>query len=145
MKGTGAIAAAALVVGLLLHDGNPHGQPRDARACTTRTAPVVVRFDTGRYPHIVAHVRAAVRRGQPRTLHIERGAADRHRRAALAGIPTRRGYDRDEYPPAFSAEGGRGADVRYVLSGENRSSGWVMGQRTAAYCDGQAFRLVGGR
>jgi len=30
----------------------------------------------------------------------------------LRGIPTKKGFDRDEYPPAMSDEGGKGADVR---------------------------------
>ena len=35
------------------------------------------------------------------------------------GIPTKKGFDRDEYPPAMSDEGGKGADVRYVRRAEN--------------------------
>jgi hypothetical protein len=48
----------------------------------------------------------------------------------LKGIPTKPGYDRDEYPPAMSDEGATGANVRYVLSAENRSAGSVMRGRS---------------
>jgi hypothetical protein len=54
-------------------------------------------------------------------------------------IPTKRGYDRDEYSPAMSDEGGKGADVRYVLSAENRSAGSVMRFQLAPYCNEQRF------
>jgi hypothetical protein len=51
----------------------------------------------------------------------------------------KRGYDRDEYPPAISDEGGKGADVRYVRSAENRSAGSVMRYQLAPYCNEQRF------
>jgi hypothetical protein len=34
--------------------------------------------------------------------------ADANRKASLKGIPTQRGFDRDEYPPAMSDQGGGG-------------------------------------
>jgi hypothetical protein len=75
-------------------------------------------------------------------LHIDRAGADENRRQSLQGIPTRKGFDRDEYPPAVAREGGKGADVRYVRSGENRSAGSYMGNALGSYCSKQRFRLV---
>ena len=57
----------------------------------------------------------------------------------MRGIPTKKGFDRDEYPPAMSDEGGKGADVRYVRSAENRSAGSVMSHQLAPYCNEQRF------
>jgi hypothetical protein len=57
----------------------------------------------------------------------------------LKGIPTKPDYDRDEFPPAMSDEGGKGADVRFVLSAENRSVGSVMRRQLAPYCNEQRF------
>ena len=96
---------------------------------------VRVRFDDDRWPHIAAHIRFAKRLRKsgrlryPRVFHIDRAGADENRRQALQGIPTRSGYDRDEYPPAVAREGGKGADVRYVRSSENRSAGAYMGNK----------------
>ena len=62
-----------------------------------------------------------------------------HRRESLRGIPTKKGYDRDEYPPAMTDEGGRGASVRYIASSENRSAGGVMKGQLRPYCNEQRF------
>ncbi|MMZ60551.1 Sporulation-specific extracellular nuclease precursor [compost metagenome] len=44
----------------------------------------------------------------------------------LKGVPTRKGKDRDEWPMAMCAEGGDGADVRYISPKDNRGAGsWV--------------------
>ena len=94
-----------------------------------------------KYPHIAAHIRAAIRRGQPALLHIDRRHADQHRDKSTAVLPTKAGYDRDEYPPAMSREGGKGADVRYVNLHENRAAGASMGYKLGGYCEGQAFKL----
>jgi hypothetical protein len=108
---------------------------------------VRVRFDDDRWPHIADHIRDAQRlrkRGRlrfARVFHIDRAGADENRRQSLKGIPTRRGYDRDEYPPALAREGGKGAHVRYVRSGENRSAGSFMGNELESYCSKQRFRM----
>ena len=74
-------------------------------------------------------------------LHIDRKHADEHRAESTDDLPTKRGYDRDEYPPAMSREGGESADVRHVKSRENRAAGASMGGQFRGYCNGQAFRL----
>jgi hypothetical protein len=108
---------------------------------------VRVLFDDDRWPHIADHIRDAQRlrkRGRlrfPRVFHVDRAGADENRRQSLKGIPTRRGYDRDEYPPALAREGGKGAHVRYVRSGENRSAGSFMGNELESYCSKQRFRM----
>ena len=94
-----------------------------------------------KYPHIAAHIRAAIRRGQPALLHIDRRHANQHRDRSMVVLPTKAGYDRDEYPPAMSREGGKGADVRYVNLHENRAAGASMGYKLGGYCEGQAFKL----
>jgi len=101
----------------------------------------MVRLDDDRYPLTTDHILDAIRKGERRLLHIDRRNADERRDEALRGIPTKRGYDRDEYPPAASREGGRGADVRYVRSSDNRGAGSSMGSQLRPYCEGQAFRF----
>jgi hypothetical protein len=111
------------------------------RVCRRVAGVVVVRISGHRYPYTADHIADAIAAGEPRVLHIDRAGADANRDASLRGIPTRTGYDRDEYPPAMSREGGTGADVRYVPSADNRGAGTVMGERLHPYCEGQRFGL----
>ena len=101
----------------------------------------MVRLDDDRWPLTTDHILDAIRAGERRILHLDRRRADQHRAEATRGIPTRRGFDRDEYPPAFSREGGRGADVRYVRSSDNRGAGASLGSQMRPYCNGQRFRV----
>lgn len=71
----------------------------------------------------------AVKKGWPRILVLNRPGASARRDRLLQDVPTRSGYDRDEYPPAVargqgfhirgSNPGGWMADVQYVPSSEN--------------------------
>lgn len=113
----------------------------DAPSCRTQQRPAVVDLDDRAHDRVLDHAHDAIRKGHPRRLHIDRHGAEENREESLRGIPTKPGYDRDEYPPAVSREGGRGADVRYVESRENRSAGSVMGRQLRGFCDGQSFEL----
>jgi hypothetical protein len=121
----------------------------DPRGCRLVRRPVRVRFDDDRWPHIADHIRDAQRlrdqRGRlrfRRVFHIDRAGADENRRQSLQGILTRKGFDRDEYPPAVAREGGKGAHVRYVRSGENRSAGSFMGHELEGFCSKQRFQML---
>ena len=92
-------------------------------------------------------------RGWPRRLVVNRRGAHARRERVLRGIPTREGFDRDEYPPAVGRGRGPGlergrnprgwkADVRYVPSSENRSHGATLGDRLEPFCNGTRFRYV---
>jgi hypothetical protein len=112
--------------------------------CVRTAGVIVIPLTTARHPAIIAHARLAVRRGYPRVMVLNRVGAAERRRAALRGVVTRRGYDRDEYPAAIGrARGVWRADVAYVLSGENRSAGAIMGNRLRGYCGGVKFRYAG--
>jgi hypothetical protein len=104
-----------------------HGRA-ERRACRRLRSVLVVRISRRRYPYTADHVIDAIAAGEPAILHIDRAGADANRDASLRGIPTRAGYDRDEYPPAVSREGGAGANVRYVPSADNRGAGTIMGE-----------------
>ena len=110
-------------------------------ACARSAQVVIVDLDNRKHIHILRHVWAAIKRGHAAILHIDRVGADQNREEATGHYPTRPGYDRDEYPPAIAREGGKGADIRYVKSGENRSAGASMGNQLRSYCNGQAFRF----
>jgi hypothetical protein len=112
-----------------------------ASACITQTRSVYVQLSMSDYPGTTDHILDAIDAGQPSLLHIDRVHADQHREESLAGIPTKSGYDRDEYPPAASEEGGFGADVRYVELSDNRGAGSSMGHQLSDFCNGQPYRF----
>jgi hypothetical protein len=99
------------------------------------------------------HFRGALRRGWPVRLVVNRPGADDRRDKLLEDIPTRDGFDRDEYPPAVGRGKGKGlergrnprgwrADVRYVESSENRSHGASLGAKLRDFCSGTRFRYL---
>ena len=113
------------------------------RSCSTPSAVQRISFSAAKYPNIRSHFRAALRRGWPRTLVLNRPGADARRDQLLEDIPTRAGFDRDEYPPAVGRGRGRWrADVRYVESSQNRSHGASLGGQLRRLCDGTRFRYV---
>jgi hypothetical protein len=129
----------------------PSGGHRSA--CKRPSSVEVLWFSARRYPHIRRHVLRALRRGWPRTLVLDRPGASARRNRLLRGIPTRPGFDRDEYPPAIARGVGPGltrgvapvgwlADVEYVPSRENRSQGAVLGHDLHPFCDGARFRYA---
>ena len=126
------------------------------RATTQCVRPADVQrlvFSAVKYAHIRRHFRRALRRGWPRRLVLNRPGADERRDRLLRDIPTRDGFDRDEYPPAVGRGRGPGlergrdprgwkADVRYVPSSENRSHGASLGAQLEPFCNGTRFRYV---
>ncbi len=115
---------------------------------------VAIGLSRTKYPTIMAHNKRAIAKGWPRIMRINRAGASERRAKLLADIPTKRGFDRDEYPAAVGRGKGKGlergrnprgwkADVEYVPSSENRSAGSTMGVKLRRYCDGVRFRIVG--
>jgi RHS repeat-associated protein len=49
-----------------------------------------------------------------------------NRSESLKGIPTKKGFDRDESPPASISAGGVGASVRYINPSDNRRHGRAL-------------------
>jgi hypothetical protein len=113
-----------------------------SRACERTDRVVEIGVSRTRYPRVLAHIDAAVRDGWPRVLRIRRDGADARRDRLLRGIPTRRGYDRDEWPMAMARADWR-AHVAYVPSGENRGAGASIGLKLRRWCDGVRFTVVG--
>jgi hypothetical protein len=126
--------------------GNPPG-------CTRPRAVQRLVFSKAKYPNVRRHVRRAIRKGWPRRLVINRRGADARRDRLLEDIPTKDGFDRDEYPAAVLRGKGKGlergrhprgwkADVQYVPSSENRSHGAVLGNLIERFCNGTRVRFV---
>jgi len=134
----------------------PSGDPAPPTPTPTCTRPHGVQpisFSGTKYPNIRRHSERAIGKGWPSVLVLNRPGGDARRDRLLAGRATRRGYDRDEYPPAVGRGRGKGlvrgsdprgwmADVTYVPSSENRSHGSTMGIKLRRFCDGTRFRYV---
>lgn len=101
---------------------------------------------------------SAIAKGWPRVMVVNRPRADDRRDRLLDNsIPTKAGFDRDEYPAAVGrgrADGSRRglvrgikpigwmADVAYVPTRENRSHGASLGNLLRVFCNGVRFRYV---
>jgi hypothetical protein len=133
--------------------GETPGDEHTGSSCVKPKAVQRLVFSAHKYRHIRAHFRAAVRKGWPTRLVLNRKGADARRDRLLRGVPTKDGFDRDEYPAAVLRGRGPGlergtnprgwkADVRYVRSSENRSHGSVLGAKLAGFCNGTRVRYV---
>ncbi|CAN5217539.1 sporulation-specific Dnase NucB [soil metagenome] len=145
--------ALALLIGALTAPDDVQA-PVPSHGCVRTDRVVDVGLSRIRYPNVLAHAERAAAQGWPSVYVITRRAADTRRDRLLRDIPTRRGYDRDEVPPAIGRGRGNGltagrdprgwkADVEYVPSGENRGAGSVMGIKLRRFCGGTRFRYVG--
>jgi hypothetical protein len=103
---------------------------------------VILEFPADKYPTVAAHIASAILAGESAVCTIDRAGAEQRREASLAGIPTKDGYDRDEWPMAMCKEGGVGASVVYVDPGENRGAGSWVGNQLEKYPDGTRVKFV---
>lgn len=103
---------------------------------------VILEFPADKYPTVAAHIASAILAGESSVCTIDRSGAEKRREASLAGIPTKDGYDRDEWPMAMCKEGGVGASVVYVDPAENRSAGSWVGNQLEKYPDGTRVKFV---
>ena len=136
----------------------PSPRPASSVSGCVRTKLVQrLRFSSVRYPNIKAHTLAAIAKGWPRVMVLNRRGAPARRDRLLADIPTKTGFDRDEYPAAVGRGRPNGrqrglvrginplgwmADVQYVPSSENRSHGSSLGAKLRRFCDGTRFAYV---
>lgn len=75
-------------------------------------SPKEVTIDANKHPEAARHVEDAQKAGKPDTLTVDRGGSKDRRREAMGGSKPVKGKDRDEYPPAVTKEGGKGASIR---------------------------------
>jgi hypothetical protein len=102
----------------------------------------ILYFPANEYPETAAHIGAAILVGESSICTIDRDGADANRSASLSGIPTKDGYDRDEWPMAMCDEGGKGASVAYVELSDNRGSGSWVGNALADYPNGTRVKFI---
>lgn len=117
-----------------------------ARAAQRAARPRDVLVSRRRYPDAAAHIDAAQRNGQPTVLQIDRKNAAARRTASIGTVnrnpKPRPGTDRDEYPPAFTREGGSGSNVRFIDAHDNRGAGASFRAQTKDLPDGSKIRVL---
>lgn len=99
-------------------------------------------FPSNDYPETALHILGAIEQGYSDVCTIDRDGAEENRKESLAGIETRDGYDRDEWPMAMCEEGGAGASVAYIDSSDNRGAGSWVGHQLSAYEDGTRILFI---
>lgn len=117
-------------------------QAKDPQAIESKNYDVVLHFPVDKYPETASHIQAAIKKGESSICTIDRPEADKNREESLQGIPTKDGYDRDEWPMAMCDEGGKGADIAYVKSSDNRGSGSWVGNQLEDYPNGTRILFV---
>ncbi|MDN4106122.1 NucA/NucB deoxyribonuclease domain-containing protein [Paenibacillus polymyxa] len=103
---------------------------------------VKLEFPSAKYPETAQHIKDAIAAGHSNTCTIDRDGADHNRELSLKGVPTRKGKDRDEWPMAMCAEGGDGADIRYISPKDNRGAGSWVGHKLDDYPDGTKIEFI---
>ncbi|MDF9843611.1 MULTISPECIES: NucA/NucB deoxyribonuclease domain-containing protein [unclassified Paenibacillus] len=99
-------------------------------------------FPSDRYPETAEHIQEAIRNGESAICTINREDAEENRKESLKGVPTKKGYDRDEWPMAMCAEGGTGADIEYITPADNRGAGSWVGNQLEGYADGTRVEFM---
>ncbi|MBH5317780.1 excalibur calcium-binding domain-containing protein [Paenibacillus sp. GSMTC-2017] len=99
-------------------------------------------FPSDKYPETAKHIIKAIENGESNICTIDRNGSDENREESLKGIETKKGFDRDEWPMAMCTEGGKGADVAYVESSDNRGSGSWVGNQLTDYPDGTKILFI---
>ncbi|MGR5997899.1 NucA/NucB deoxyribonuclease domain-containing protein [Bacillus cereus] len=102
----------------------------------------VIEFPSNKYPETAAHIKDAIANGKTDICTIDRDGAAERRKKSLANIPTKKGYDRDEYPMALCREGGKGADIKYIKPADNRGAGSYIGNKVERLTDGARVKIV---
>ncbi|WP_068505701.1 NucA/NucB deoxyribonuclease domain-containing protein [Paenibacillus kribbensis] len=147
-----AIAAIILVAGVLWWFSE-HGQssplpapkPVETSNIPTSSNPggtVQLEFPSARYPETAQHIKEAIAAGESSVCTIDRAGADHNRDLSLKGVPTKKGKDRDEWPMAMCAEGGEGADIKYISPKDNRGAGSWVGHKLDDYADGTKVEFI---
>ncbi|MFC5702214.1 NucA/NucB deoxyribonuclease domain-containing protein [Cohnella faecalis] len=130
------IIAVAFFLNYYMEKEQPKTQP------ATSSNVVALFFPTDQYPETGRHIKEAIAAGESAICTIDRDEAEERRKESLKGIPTKKGYDRDEWPMAMCAEGGSGADIKYIDPSDNRGAGSWVSNQLEDYPDGTRVEFV---
>ena len=145
LRGLGnAIGGAISSMGGLFHRSSNTPPPPSSGTGTqgqSQSQPAVHEVDPAKHPETAGHVKDAQAAGKPKVVTVAKAGAAGRRAAATKGVPTAKNKDRDEYPPASTAEGGNGASVRSVDSSDNRGAGADWGNTIKNLPDGTKVEI----
>nr|WP_272945339.1 NucA/NucB deoxyribonuclease domain-containing protein [Paenibacillus gorillae] len=99
-------------------------------------------FPADRFPETAKHIEDAIESGESKVCTIDRVGAEDNRKDSLRGVPTKKGYDRDEWPMAMCSEGGAGADIEYISPSDNRGAGAWVSNQLEQYPDGTRVEFI---
>lgn len=99
-------------------------------------------FPSERYPETAKHIQEAIKKGESSICTIDREGAENNRSLSLKGVPTKKGYDRDEWPMAMCLEGGEGADIKYIKPSDNRGAGSWVGNQLENFANGTRVEFI---
>lgn len=131
-----------LIVFLLAAIFSVQGVYAEPAAISQQTAGYTLEFPSSRYPETGAHIRDAIAAGHSAVCTIDRDGAEENRKESLKGYPTKKEYDRDEWPMAMCSEGGEGADIKYISPKDNRGAGSWVGHKLDDYADGTRVEFI---
>ena len=121
---------------------------KKAEAQAVEQKPRDVVISRSRHPQAAEHVDHAQRNGQPTVLHINREGAAQNRHDSTGRVKLNPkpapAYERDEYPPAFTREGGHNANIRFIDPHDNRGAGASMRAQTRDLPDNAKIRVIVG-
>ncbi|GGA47725.1 hypothetical protein GCM10007416_21100 [Kroppenstedtia guangzhouensis] len=123
-------------------DQKPIDPSKPAVELNQKDYDIVLEFPAERYPETAAHIQDAIKKGHSDICTIDRDRAEENREKSLKGIPTKEGFDRDEWPMAFCREGGKGAHVSYIDPSDNRGAGAWVSREVNGYKDGTRVKFV---
>lgn len=103
---------------------------------------VTITFPSSKYPETAQHIKEAIKKGKSDVCTIDREGAEENREESLKGIPTKKRFDRDEWPMAMCREGGKNADVKYIDPSDNRGAGSWIGNQLEKYKDGTKVQFI---
>lgn len=138
------LLTSLIIVVLLAFGGYWYEQNGDPAAPSSTSDSEVVQliFPADRYPETAKHIQDAIAKGESATCTINREQAEDNRKESLKRIPTKKGYDRDEWPMAMCNEGGKGADIEYITPKDNRGAGSWVGNQLEDYADGTRVEFM---
>jgi hypothetical protein len=137
-----------LMAGCAQQQSNYSEAPSNSPATTvTKTAPTtsyakIIYLPSSRYPETAKHIEAAEKAGKSKVCTLDRKDVTEHRKESLAGVPTKPGYDRDEFPMAFCKEGGYNANIMYISPSDNRGAGSWISHQVSGLPDGTKIEIL---
>lgn len=100
-----------------------------------------LKIDGNRYPEAAAHASDAMASGVSGEGVINRSGAAGRRAEALKDVKPVRGFDRDEFPPAFINNGKQGSSVRLISPSDNRGAGASLGNQAKNLPDNTRVKI----